>query len=697
VRAGLYGLRLVREEPWRDERALLGALWPLTQPLLEPSAIARFLAADGRAALGGLDDEDAVNPANDRVLRGRLRRLFAQVPRSVLTRLAAADSAAQRDHTAALLQTSLDLDATTTALLDFLVEYDTQDTLRMLLRQFGSTTARENRARLARALGLEASTLQTALARQAPLRRLGLVDYNGEYGDLEDLLRPSTLLRELLDVTPSDTNAMLAYLIEPAPAAAFTLRAFPHLAEASAHLSDILAEAATSGEIGINALLHGAPGTGKTELARTLADACGLRAYQVRSADEDGDGLSRSGRLAAYLLAQRLLARRRDALLIFDEVEDVFDTGNDLLSLLRGQAAPGRQKGWMNRTLEDNPVPAIWITNSTDAMDPAFLRRFLLPVACTTPPRSVRRRIAETHLGDCGLPPALLDELADDAALAPAQLGAARRLLELRPQSAPESTVRHGLAALRSLLHGAPTPRRRRPSIDFDVTFLNLAGGIAPSAIVQALDRTGHGSLCFYGPPGTGKTAFAEVLAEALDRELIARRASDLISPYVGETEQNLARLFRDSDPAHSLLLLDEVDSFLGDRRQARHTWERTQVNELLQQMEQYPGIFVAATNLMSGVDPAALRRFDFKLNFRPLTPAQRLALFAREALGDIQANVPTEIARHLAALETLTPGDVATVARQRALLDETLTPEQFLRRLAAECRIKGETHTGVV
>ncbi|NCA72159.1 MAG: AAA family ATPase, partial [Sphingobacteriia bacterium] len=162
-------------------------------------------------------------------------------------------------------------------------------------------------------------------------------------------------------------------------------------------------------------------------------------------------------------------------------------------------------------------------------------------------------------------------------------------------------------------------------------------------------------------------------------------------------TEQNLARLFRDSDPAHSLLLLDEVDSFLGDRRDARHSWERTQVNELLQQMEHYPGIFVAATNLMSGIDPAALRRFDFKLHFRALAPAQRLALFAREALGDVSAPVSADLARHLATLETLTPGDFATVARQRTLLGETLAPEQFLRRVAAECRMKGEARHSVV
>ncbi len=142
-------------------------------------------------------------------------------------------------------------------------------------------------------------------------------------------------------------------------------------------------------------------------------------------------------------------------------------------------------------------------------MDPAFLRRFLLPVAFVTPPRSVRRQMAERHLGGCGLAPDLLDELASDPVLAPAQLGAARRLLDLRPNAPPEATVRAGVAALRTLLHGAPAPRRRTPVTDFDVAYLNLTGGMTPSAIAQALHRQGRGSLCFYGPPGTGKTAFS--------------------------------------------------------------------------------------------------------------------------------------------------------------------------------------------
>jgi SpoVK/Ycf46/Vps4 family AAA+-type ATPase len=570
------------------------------------------------------------------------------------------------------------------------LEREQSQPLRLLLRAIGPASPRTNVERLAMLLGHDAGDLRAACARGAPLGRLGLVESKPLLaGDLEDMLPPSELLRDLLDAAPQDAEALLTRLIEPAPPAAWRLDSFAHLSAAAARLQGVLGQAAATGSAGVNALRYGPPGTGKTELARALAAACGLCAWQVRSADEDGNGLTRRGRLSAYLLAQRLLERRRDALLIFDEIEDVFDTDDDLFTFLHRRPA-GRQKGGMNRILEENPVPAIWITNSTERMDPAFLRRFLLPVAFPVAPRSVRRQIAEQHLGDRALGPGLLDELAADPALAPAQFGTARRLLDLSPEAPAAQTVREGIAALRTLLHGSPAPRQRPPGTAFEVAYLNLGGGTTPSVIARALHTQGRGSLCFYGPPGTGKTAFATVLAEVLDRELVARQASDLLSPYVGETEHNLAQLFRDSDPATTVLLLDEVDSFLSDRRQAQRHWERTQVNELLQQMERYPGIFIAATNLMSGIDAAALRRFDFKLHFRALTPAQRRALFAREALGDAGAPVPPDLARYLDEANGLTPGDFATVCRQRALLGETLTAEQFLRRLVAECRLKG-------
>ena len=105
--------------------------------------------------------------------------------------------------------------------------------------------------------------------------------------------------------------------------------------------------------------------------------------------------MGRRGRFTAYVIAQRLLKSRHDALILFDEAEDAFgDEDNPLLRFF-GARPGGREKGWTNRLLEDNPVPAIWVTNDVEIMDPAFLRRFLLPVEFTTPPRSVRRKMVE--------------------------------------------------------------------------------------------------------------------------------------------------------------------------------------------------------------------------------------------------------------------------------------------------------------
>ncbi|MDP1606153.1 MAG: ATP-binding protein [Rhodocyclaceae bacterium] len=469
------------------------------------------------------------------------------------------------------------------------------------------------------------------------------------------------------------------------------------MAADATRLAKVFPNAAQQKAIGVNALLFGPPGTGKTEFARALAHAAGLTLYQVRNADEDGDGMGREGRLTAYLIAQRLLKNRHDAVILFDEVEDVFadDEGAMVRMLFGAVQSGGKEKGFMNRLLETNPVPAIWVTNDVRVMDAAFLRRFLLPVEFTIPPRTVRRKMVERHLGDRNLPGELLDELAADNKLAPAQFGDARRLLGLHDDQNDtrenERIVREGVASIRRLLHGTRSPMQRRTTTTFDVAFLNIAGGIAPQKIATALDRTGRGSLCFYGPPGTGKSEFVHVLADALGRELVIKQSSDLVSKYVGETEQNIAKLFNTIDAERSILFIDEVDSFLRDRREAEHSWEITAVNELLQHMENYPGIFIAATNLMAGIDAAALRRFDFKLAFQPLSLPQRVAFFAREALGDIEAGtaLPSAIVNRLAQLESLTPGDFANVCRQRDILAEDLAPEEFLRRLVQECRWK--------
>lgn len=102
----------------------------------------------------------------------------------------------------------------------------------------------------------------------------------------------------------------------------------------------------------------------------------------------------------------------------------------------------------------------------------------------------------------------------------------------------------------------------------------------------------------------------------------MVKRVSDLVSPYVGTTEQNLAQAFDRAQQEDAVLLLDEVDK-LQDRRKARQSWGVTAVNEMLTQMESYRGLFIASTNLMSDLDEASLRRFDLKVHFGYLKALQ--------------------------------------------------------------------------
>jgi SpoVK/Ycf46/Vps4 family AAA+-type ATPase len=183
----------------------------------------------------------------------------------------------------------------------------------------------------------------------------------------------------------------------------------------------------------------------------------------------------------------------------------------------------------------------------------------------------------------------------------------------------------------------------------------------------------------------------AEHVAHALERPLQVKQASDLMSKFVGETEQNMAAMFREAEAEQAVLLLDEADSFLQDRRGAQRTYEVTEVNEMLQGMERFNGVFICTTNLFDRLDPAALRRFTFKIHFKPLTAAQRERMFVVEALQGDGARLTPPLAARLKKLEQLCPGDFAAVKRQVTLLAAEFSAEEFLDQLEVEHRLKPE------
>lgn len=475
------------------------------------------------------------------------------------------------------------------------------------------------------------------------------------------------------------------------PAPTVSTADYPHLAPEikvlKAYLEDVLQQA----HEGSNILLYGPPGTGKTELVRAITAEVSADLYEVTVQSPGGEAKEGKARFNAYRMAQTLLSRARHKLILFDEVEDVFVERK--FNPADNENGSGI-KGWVNRALECNPVPTFWITNSLDSLDAAYRRRFDMCILVDVPPRSVRRKMLDRCVDGLNVSGKWCELAASHEALSPALIGRASKVVHrLRSQKAfvetesAMSTVLNN--SLRSLGHGPIPDSSDLDAIDYQIEYLNTDCNLAE--LSDGLRRSGSARLCLYGPPGTGKSAFGRHLAQLLDRPLLLRRASDLLSPYVGMTERNLARAFREADADRAVLLLDEADGFLQDRKNAQRSWEVTQVNELLTQMEAFKGVFVASTNLVDRLDEASLRRFDIKIFFDYLSDQQRWEMFtafmAKHAL-----RVDETLRGPLLHLKSLTPGDFAAVSRRMKLLREP-SGQAVLRLLGNECAIKREAN----
>ena len=486
---------------------------------------------------------------------------------------------------------------------------------------------------------------------------------------LSDLKNPIELVSDVLQIMPSSE---------------LTLCDYEHMA-----LGDILTHVQmikSQRMVGWNSLLWGKAGTGKTQFALLLAAEAGLTLYNLRSEDEGPSlhGSNNNGvstRLNELILAQRLLKNNPDCMLLIDEADDL---------LLNGMMSKNRR----HQLLEENAVPMIWAVNDIDNIDPSSLRRFNWLHHFAAPNPDTKLRLFRKALRGLAIQSARIEKWCEIEWLSQADIQRVSILVKdlgFKGKLAAESVERWFSERAEAMgvidsnntspssLHMAQRPIYKVEG-EYDPSLLNILGKdghisrVLPfDDIVNGLKRTKEGRILLYGLSGTGKTAFVHYLSKLLDVEIVQKRASDLLHKYVGESEQAIANAFTEAASRGAILFIDEVDSLLMDRRGHKQSWETSQVNELLTQMETFGGILLMASNFIERLDSAVVRRFDYRIELGPLKldqlASQLKTVMDRTEFRLIQSKLPY--------LAPVTIGDISILKRrQRQRGRKLLVPE---------------------
>lgn len=556
----------------------------------------------------------------------KLIELFESQPKAILAHLCKLHQVAEHEwrdakvppclgSNIARLSELLELSETDCRILEFAVMVNNESLLDDATETLGDLSPSRLYRVLAILLGLPEREIKNSLNARSILMQSGLVEIRSRniasLGCKLDVL--SDRFAEALYASEADPVMLLRDVVTQSAPAELEFSDYEHIGASLAILRPYLEVALRTKRKGVNIFLYGPSGTGKSQLAKVMAKVLNCELFEIASADEQGDAVEGEQRLRAFCAAQCLFARSK-TLLLFDEIEDVFDDKSSVF----GYKSTGQvRKGWVNRMLEENPVPTLWISNSLN-LDSAFIRRFDLVLEVPVPPKRKREQIVRESASK------LLDAMsaarfAESEELAPAVVSRAVSVVRYIHEGLEAADANNAIELLINNTLKAQgyssirSNQSRKVAGIYDPQFIHADVDLAKLAAGLVQARTGR--LCLYGPPGTGKTAYGHWLAEQMDCPLLVKPASELISKWVGESEKNIAHAFRQAEQEEALLLIDENDSFLLDRVQAQHSWEIS---------------IIASTNFIKGIDWAALRRFDLKVRFDFMKTQQAWALFCR-------------------------------------------------------------------
>ena len=354
----------------------------------------------------------------------------------------------------------------------------------------------------------------------------------------------------------------------------------------------------------VKILLYGASGTGKTSFAKSLAECACKAPYTL----DENENLWIASRCISY-----------DEVLIIDEADDLLNEG--MFDFMKDS-----KKAKLNKDLDDIDKPCIFITNTLEYADKSVLRRFhyiirfsdlsdkenavLWQKNIIDIEKILTEQEIKEHAKKYSLPIGIVSKAVDSAV-------SCYRSKEKRKKMFESILESH------SNLRNKNSITKFEPKSNFNMEFLNtdIASDTIKSYIehYKNMEEKERCAILFHGEPGTGKTEFARFLAELTGFDHKTVSVSDFLSPYIGKTEANIAKAFKEATKNNMVLIFDEADSLLSDRRGATRSWEVSQVNEFLAQLDRYKGVFIVTTNFVKQFDMAAMRRFNWKVEFKSI------------------------------------------------------------------------------
>ena len=457
---------------------------------------------------------------------------------------------------------------------------------------------------------------------------------------------------------------------------------------------------------GLNMLLYGEPGTGKTEFSRSLAKYLNKDIYEIGPFDKDGDPVNETRLFSAFNICRKTIPSQ-NSVIVIDEADQLLN-GSGGLSFFNTNR--NKEKNFVNKALDDSEHISIWITNEYKFMEESTRRRFDYSIKFKKLTTDERKTIWQNSIRKYNLENILntsdVDYLSDRYRISAGGINLALKNSQKLGNGTGESICSGIETVLTPYLElmGRQNNVRKTHSKNYSLEGLNIAGNFNLERVIDISSKfysNLHSSdnlntnifnmnLLLYGVPGTGKTEFVKHYASQLKKEVIIKTGSDLLNKYVGGTEENIKNAFLEAESGNSILFIDEVDGLFSSRENAARSWEITQVNELLTKMENFKGIFIAATNFQKNMDTAAMRRFNIKLKFNYLNNDGKIIFFNRILQNMTDQMLNSEEVEMLNEIDSLTPGDYKVVWQKYAFLaKEELSNKILINELADEVSMK--------